>query len=254
MTLGLTMRRFRFAALAIAAALAGVAVEQAAAAPIYNWTGFYLGLNGGYGWGSGSTDFCYANFGCPFTNLSSSTSPNPKGGVFGLQGGYNYQLNATWLVGIEADIDYAHINGSSGSIAPDGAFLQTAEQDIKWLGTVRARLGALPMDRLLAFATGGVAFGEVSESSADGAAPPFAFCAPINSCGSGSASGTNVGWTVGAGAEYALPGNFTLKAEYLYVDLGHKSVTYPVTLSTVLINANGAFRANIARLGVNYRF
>ena len=153
-------------------------------APLYNWTGFYVGINGGGGWGE-------SNFTAPFATGDFDLSGWLAGGTVG----YNWQANRA-VFGLEADIDWSNIDGSAAC----GGTTCTTEN--KWLGTVRGRLG-YAMGRYMPYVTGGLAFGEVKTTVA----------------GTGSRSSTETGWTVGGGLEAALAGNWTGKVEYLYVDL-----------------------------------
>lgn len=154
-------------------------------APYYNWTGGYIGINGGGAWGRSS-------FGAPFA----SNSYNLSGGVLGATLGYNFQAGAlVW--GIEGDLDWSNIRGSG----PCG--LTTCETRNGWLGTVRGRVG-YAADRFMPYVTGGLAVGDIR----------------TNITGVGSANTTKAGWTLGAGVEWALWQNWTAKVEYLYVDLG----------------------------------
>ena len=134
--------------------------------PLYNWTGFYVGINGGYGWGTSS-------FSAPFTTGSFDTS----GGLVGGTLGYNWQSGQV-VFGLEGDLDWTSIRGSS----PCGA--SSCETRNDWLGTVRGRLG-YAFDRFMPYVTGGAAFGNIKTSIA----------------GFGSSSDTNIGWTLGAGIE-----------------------------------------------------
>jgi outer membrane immunogenic protein len=154
-------------------------------APVYNWTGLYVGINGGYGWGT-------ADFSSPFTPGSFDTS----GGLVGGTIGYNYQVGQA-VFGIEADVAASWIQGDTlcGGLS--------CEARNTWLGTVRGRLG-YAFDRFLPYVTGGAAFGDIETSVS----------------GFGSARETKLGWTVGAGIEAAINGPWTAKLEYLYVDLG----------------------------------
>jgi outer membrane immunogenic protein len=154
--------------------------------PVFNWTGFYAGINGGYGWG-GSTSFS-----TPFPSSSFDTS----GGLVGGTLGYNYQMNQI-VFGIEGDIDASWIKGSG---ICGGLPCQTKNS---WLGTARGRVG-YAFDRFMPYVTGGLAVGDVKNT-----------ITPI-----GSASDTRVGWTVGGGLEANLWGPWSAKVEYLYVDLG----------------------------------
>ena len=178
----------------------------------FDWTGFYVGVNGGYGWGTSRYDFGAAGI----------NRFNVNGGLVGGTIGYNYQFGQT-VLGIEGDIDWADINGSAACVA---GLCQTK---VDWLSTVRGRLG-YAIDRFMPFVTAGAAFGDVK----------------ANIPGLGSQSNTQAGWTVGGGAEYAFAPNWTVKAEYLYVDLGKFNCN--------TCGANVKFNENIVRAGLNYKF
>jgi outer membrane immunogenic protein len=124
------------------------------------------------------------------------------------------------------------------------------EQDINWFGTLRGRVGILPTERLLLFAAGGLAYGGVAVSSISLAVGGNCI---TSSCGTGSASATRTGPTVGGGFEYAWSNYATFKAEYLYVDLGTLSVTYPITLAVSKATTTSTFAANIVRVGLNIK-
>lgn len=184
-------------------------------APAYaNWTGFYIGLNAGYGFGKSNWDL-------------PAVSPSPKGFVGGGTIGYNLQTGL-WLWGLEGDIDYSGMKGSADG--PGGSY----ETKNSWLGTGRGRIGYAGWNNFLPFITGGAAFGDVKATAPNGA----------------SASKTKVGWTVGGGLEYAMWSNWSIKAEYLYVDLGK----FDAGSSFGVGSDNVSFKANIVRAGVNYRF
>src|ERR1700722_9739543 len=130
----------------------------------YNWTGFYIGVNGGGGFGRSTWD---------------STAPfNISGGLAGGTLGYNYQIGPA-VLGVEGDIDWADIKGTTNSACLFGC--KTSDH---WLSTVRGRLG-YAADRFMPFISGGAAFGDIKTST-----PGFA-----------GATQTNVGWTLGAGLE-----------------------------------------------------
>ncbi|MGA8493925.1 MAG: outer membrane protein [Xanthobacteraceae bacterium] len=184
------------------------------AIPVYNWTGFYIGINGGGGFGRSQWD--------------STGSFDISGGLVGGTVGYNYQFGQG-VVGIEGDIDWADINGTTNTFCAFGC--KTSDH---WLSTVRGRLG-YAADRFMPFVTGGAAFGDIRAST-----PGFA-----------GGNNTNAGWTVGAGLEFAIAGNWTAKAEYLYVDLGKFNCGISCG---ALVTDNVSFTTNIVRAGVNYRF
>ena len=144
---------------------------------------------------------------------------------------------------------------------------------MQWFGTLRARLGFLPTNTLLLYATGGLAYGKVDESANVGLAPGlsnstgnFGFtyaCGGIygsSTCFAGSNSRTSAGWTAGAGAEYEFIRNLTLKFEYLYVNLGGntfaiRAVNFAGGSTPSFLNVRlGDTAFNLARVGVNYRF
>jgi outer membrane immunogenic protein len=151
--------------------------------PLYNWSGFYAGINGGGGWGSSSWD--------------SAGDVDVSGGVIGGTLGVNYQVNQA-VFGLEGDLDWSNLKGTTTTNCALGC-----ETRNDWLGTVRGRAG-FAFDRFLPYFTGGVAFGNVKAST-----PGFP-----------GGSETKAGWTLGAGLEFAVAGNITAKVEYLHVDLG----------------------------------
>jgi len=183
--------------------------------PVYNWTGFYFGINGGGAFGSSAWD--------------RTGSRDISGGLVGAQLGYNRQIGQA-VFGVEGDIDLADIDGSTTNLCP--ASCKTSDS---WLSTVRGRLG-YAADRFMPFVTGGVAFGNVQASTA----------------GFPQASADRTGWTIGGGLEAALGGPWTAKAEYLYVDLG--SFNCGLNCGGGLVSDNVSFHTNILRAGVNYRF
>jgi outer membrane immunogenic protein len=205
----------------------------------YNWSGFYVGANVGYGWGDGKTgtvdfyDTAYAG-----SILGHSTDMN--GVIGGGQIGYNQQFGNT-VFGLEADFSGTGMKGS----VTDPVNGYTATSSIDWLSTVRGRLG-LSFDRSLVYMTGGVAIGRVANKLDD------VYGATIVST---TSTATHVGWTIGAGIETALSQNWSVRAEYLYVDLGseaHNHYEAPVGWSR--ISYESSVTASIARVGINYKF
>lgn len=189
-------------------------------ADTFSWTGGYIGLNAGYAGGKNKLS----------TDVGVSAKDNSSGFIGGVQAGYNWQFDRT-IVGIETDFQGsgvksdAEVNFSGNTVG--------AEAKINWFGTTRARLGYTPVDRFMVYATGGVAYGKVKASLGDY-----------------SQSDTKVGYTVGAGAEYAVTNNVTLKTEYLYTDLGK------LKLDNVDGVRFGEVKApfHTVRVGVNYKF
>jgi outer membrane immunogenic protein len=221
------MKRFLLAGLgllALAAAIPAQAADlprgmpykaPAAYAPMYNWTGFYLGIQGGGGWGDSD-----------WNGLAVGNSPG--GGMIGGTVGYNWQgIGSPWVFGLEGDIAWTNIKDSVAC----GAF--SCETKNNWFGTARGRVG-YAWDRWMPYVTGGVAFGDID----------------ANRTGFAGSSDTNAGWTVGAGIEGVIAGNWTAKLEYLYADIGDTTCS-AASCGTA---TNVDLSMNIVRAGVNYRF
>lgn len=240
------------------------AADMPVKAPVYkapvmavppSWTGWYAGLNAGYGWGSESNTFNFdPPVAAPFDNVSYSDKLN--GFIGGGQIGYNYQITPnSWVAGIEADVQYTDFKGSDSNSGLATANLRVStpwtynqDQRLNWLATLRGRLGWTPGDHtFLFYATGGLAVGGVKASDT------FTFGPDV---WAGSASATKVGWTFGGGVEARLMDNWSAKFEYLYYDLGHLTVNgTPVNLVTAFTNTTDfAFHGNIIRVGLNKKF
>lgn len=210
--------------------------------PAYSWTGFYLGLNGGYGFGTSNWTVATVGAGAPPPVVGATTGRfSPSGFLLGGQIGANYQVGA-FVLGAEADLDWSTLKGNAAAGcalgAPASLTCQTAQS---WLGTGRGRAG-IAADRVLFFLTGGVAYGNEKLTPMPG------FTDTI----------TRVGWTGGAGVEVAFAQNWTAKVEYLYVNLGTGQCTTACIASTgappALTSANVTLTENLVRLGVNYKF
>jgi outer membrane immunogenic protein len=262
--------------IAIAAVLttSAMAADLAVKAPpmvppvVYNWTGFYIGGNVGYSWGRSSDTSTLTN--TAGTGLFAGTDKADLNGVIGGgQIGYNWQMQ-NWLVGLEADIQGSGERGSHYYNCPTGvctpsttlggplalviivpgvAVPFSVAQRIDWFGTVRGRVGFLATPNVLFYGTGGLAYGGVNTTESIGGPPPAGF----------ANTDTRVGWTVGAGVEGVISGNWTAKLEYLHVDLGTTSGSF---LTPIAANPAGFISSNysshitddIVRVGVNYRF
>jgi outer membrane immunogenic protein len=189
--------------------------------------------------------------------LALSNSLHPRGGLGGVQGGYNLQTGP-WVVGFVADFDYRRARGKMSPAVLDifgDSLTYSTNQD--WFGTVRGRIGISPTNSWLLYATGGLAYGKVDHSITQTDAT---IGGPVPRSFSGGA--TKAGWTVGGGAEYALSKNWSIGAEYLYVDLGSDTVaTGPngAAIAGVPIGAFPSTRASfkdtssIARLTLSYK-
>ncbi len=203
------------AALIVASVGGASAADLAVKAPVYkapppvilsDWAGFYIGVNGGYGWGDFKND---AGF-----------SDKPKGGLFGGHAGYNWQYGSV-VAGVEVDFDGADIKETKPASIGVGiaAVPGTVSAKFDELATARARLGYLVLPNLLAYGTAGPGWGhsEVDAVTANGAS---------------NVGATNFGWTAGAGLEYKFYGNFTARAEYLHYDFAKQDLNR-TTIDTV---------------------
>ncbi len=291
---GLSMRALTSAiAVSAFAAIAGISAASAAdlaarpytKAPVivepgYNWSGFYIGGNVGYSWGRERTDGTLAGTqsvsvfrtgpppfllpGFPVTTALATQSligrADMNGVIGGGQIGYNWQASR-WLFGLEADFQGSdeRVTADVCTVAgcPLGSSVLTANYKLDWFGTARGRVGFLATDRVLLYATGGLAYGHLAAN------------APLVPLSWGS---TRAGWTVGAGAEAAIDRNWSVKVEYLYMDLGNigssgatattatNALNTPsqglntVTTTTLTSAFTTKFTDNIVRVGVNYRW
>lgn len=228
------MRALAFAALAglmTSTAMAADLTQEpvpVAAPEAFNWTGFYAGVHGGYGWGKTEGEY-----------FAPVEAPKPDGFFGGGQVGYNVEFSNRVVLGVEADAAFADL---SDATVYDSFYSLGYEARVDSFGTVRARAG-YAVDRLLPYVTGGFAWANTKLDS------QFTLGAPVDLESHGSDSQTFTGWTVGAGFEYAFTGNVTAKVEYLYADLGSKDFhlgevgPFPIDL-----------KMQTAKLGLNYRF
>lgn len=234
--------------------------EPAAAA--YNWSGFYIGVNGGYGGGDFEHPFrvdgeTETDGGAEFITriLDGSLDFTAGGFVGGAQAGYNFQHGA-FVFGVEADIQASSMKGEvSGNLTiPAGVLGGNPEingdaeigTELDYFGTVRARLGYVPVERLLVYATGGFAYGRTESYinvSANG-----------GSIVDESIKNDRMGWTVGGGAEYAFTNNWSIKSEYLYTDLGSEEILGGDITESISGSLDSDVAFHTVRVGLNYKF
>lgn len=251
--------------------------------PGYNWTGFYVGLNGGYSWGRANTTISGVSPLAPLFPVGAFApfSRDVNGGIAGGQAGYNWQVDRKWVLGLEGDIQWSGERSSSslslvgpryfsnaigipvGPAGPDfnSIITQTlnVSHELSWFATFRGRVGWLADPQTLLYATGGLAVGEFRYSGqtttsiqvfGPGGAGLVPQGAPLVFAGAAaSSSDTRVGWTVGAGIERKFTPNWSLKAEYLYMDFGSRTF-----FSGTLNEARVSFHDQVARVGINYQF
>jgi len=195
--------------------------DYIAPVPVFTWTGFYLGLNAGYGWGA-------------FTNGSEQLLGKPSGFVGGITGGFNYQAAQNFVLGLEGDWDLSAVSDSRQ--LPFFGF--NGGGKLTSIATIRGRAG-FAADRALIYLTGGLAMGSISANVSDWRAVPFF----------SSASTFSAGWALGAGLEYAFTDHVSAKAEYMFTSLGTKEL---FTWSPDWLRVGN--NLSQVRAGVNYRF
>jgi len=207
-----------FAASGATAADAVIEEPPAVDVPVFTWTGFYVGIQGGYVWTNLDVD--PGGFGIDDLN----------GGLFGGYVGYNWQYGA-WVFGAEGDFNGVW-NDQTFAIAGPPPF--TVDIGTDWLASIRARAG-YSFDRTLIFATGGVAFTQASADANFGGGLTF------------SGDETFTGWTIGGGMEYAFTDNWLGRVEYRYYGFPDKDIDGAgglgeVSLNTQTITAGIAYK------------
>jgi outer membrane immunogenic protein len=233
------MRRFQCALLATVAVVGLASIASAADMPMkaapasmpvtHNWTGCYVGAEGGATWGRTQLyDLLLA---------SDLTSPfNMSGGLVGGTVGCNWQFNSNWVMGIEDDLSWTNNSGTATDLA-----VATTSNNLKenWIDTLRGRFG-YAWGNWFVYGTAGAAF-VGTKLTVTGVAGTF------------SQSQTITGWTAGGGVEAAINTNWSAKAEYLYIGLGDQNFTSmpspPIDPRRVL-NLN----SQLVRVGLNYKF
>ncbi|HUI95830.1 MAG TPA: outer membrane protein [Xanthobacteraceae bacterium] len=227
--------------------------------PLYNWTGFYVGVNVGGSWGHQDVTGSGSNI---LGSFITTNSTHIDGVIGGGQIGYNWQgMGSPWVFGLEADIQGSGQKGDGALSAPGGIIVinlapniivppssLTYEDKLDWFGTVRGRIGYAVGDqgRWLPYITGGLAYGEskLNGNASLGGANTLTSVAF-------SQSKTDVGWTVGAGIEWAFWDKWSAKLEYLYMDLGDSST---IALTPAATLTTGRMTDNIVRVGANLHF
>jgi outer membrane immunogenic protein len=237
-------------------------VYKAPPLAVYGWTGWYVGVNGGYAWDNStgnlnafSTTPAVNNFGPAVAagGTPSFLGAKHEGGFGGAQVGYNWLTNNSWLLGAEADIQGASIGQTSTIVFPGGGGIvpsvSTGRDHLDWFGTVRGRLGFVT-NSVLFYGTGGFAYGGVRTSVTN------LFTPATSGTFTGSSSDTRVGWAAGAGVEWGFAPNWSVKGEYLHVDLGSSNTTIfdPVNFPGAFATYRFHHELDTVRVGVNYHF
>src|SRR5208337_2174620 len=220
-------------------------------APIFTWTGIYVGGQIGYAWTSGNNQFTgFDPFFDSGTFLTTSIGGTPSGVIGGANVGYNLQVNQ-WVIGLEGSVDGTSLSNTSAAFFPDGTTI-TAHSTADIQGSIRGKLGIV-WDRALIYATGGVAFGcfntNVSIANTGFLNGGFPFFA------NGSVSSTRVGWTVGGGLQYAVTNNWSVFAEYRYTNWGSiNENNFGLLTGGEFFNGNRRINQNQVQVGFSYKF
>lgn len=231
---------------------AAQAADVEAPPAMYDWSGFYIGASAGWNWVDPDAEYDCDNFGPACFSLGGNSPEdadlNDDGVILGGTLGANFQSDI-WVFGVEGDFSWTDIDGSDSDTSSIPGFDFAADFDMDWFASVRARLG-IASDNLLFYITGGLAIADVSVSTSEVATAG----GPDNF--QGSESETQLGWIVGAGAEYGATENVSVKLEALYYDLGSvdAEATDPVTFPTFSYNIDTDITGWIARAGINFRF
>jgi outer membrane immunogenic protein len=220
-------------------------------APAFDWTGFHVGVVGGYAVDGNDARYSYRNIPSPGAvpllptkaDLTSE-SANVGGAV-----GYDRQMNGL-VLGLEGDMSWMGLGDHDTSIVPHVPMIVPhitfkTDSQMEWLSTIRGRIG-IPFDHVLVYGTGGLALADTSMKTS----------VIIQSEGSlvGSTDDTKVGWTAGGGAELAVADHLTLKAEALYFDLGDVSLNATNPQTTISAGVEKKITGVIARGGIGYKF
>jgi len=242
--MGVHIMRIRIAAVVVA--LLGSAANVAVASDqTTDWSGAFVGLHGGYGWGS-----------IHDVNNPAAVEQDIDGGFGGVQIGYNHQFSSNIVLGVEADASFGDIGNSYDGRDKSQYNSYYTEDKVEAFGTLRARLGYAAYG-FLPYVTGGLAWG----SSEHMLGCDRARVALTNGCAANGGeiettkSDTSVGWVIGGGLEYAFTDSWSIRGEYLFHDLGKNEVTlrdpnYPASISDRKFDTH----FSTVRVGVNYLF
>lgn len=224
-------------------------------AAAYDWTGFYVGVSAGYANSHDSAAITGTNAAGAAVvaagAVPASFKTEPHGWAYGATLGWNFQTGGL-VSGIEADFQFADVKGTASQTLAVGPFTpvssSTAEMD--WFGTIRARFGFLITDRILLYGTGGGVYANVSSATS------ATLSGPVTGAAIGRVDENHFGWTVGGGVEAALGHGWSIKGEYLYLNLGDVNVPFSGSVGPVAFSFNSKqdLDFHLARFGINYRF
>ena len=234
-------------------------VKAPIAVPVtQSWYGSYIGINGGYAWGSNAVEFGPDAFYAPLllgAGIPGSLAPKAQGFLGGITYGSNYQFNSI-VIGLDSDFDFSNIKASQtlNGVVTGVPFTTSASHEIKWFSTTRVRAGFVLADHWLLYGTGGLATARV-DASAGNTLNIAGLCAvTAGGCPLGAASKTMWGYAAGAGVEYAS-GPWQFRVEYLHYDLGTLNFAMRDFVAPLnVINASVHERGDMVRGAITYRF
>jgi outer membrane immunogenic protein len=209
-----------------------------------SWSGGYIGVIGGYGWGNADASYDVTSGGLPFGSFDASM--NLDGMLLGGQIGYDFDLGNNFVVGVAGDAAWSDVSGpkecAQGTClgGPTDSF---GKVDFGFFSTLRARAG-ITTGNMLFYATGGLAVADVKATITNVDFPGD----------TQSDSNTQFGWVIGAGAEFKVTENMSLGAEYLYADLGNKKFNIVGSTGNFQANTKVDLNTSIIRASFNYRF
>jgi outer membrane immunogenic protein len=204
--------------------------------PVFSWTGFYVGVQGGYSWTRDFDDEKLTATGAP-SDYTPGSAASPDGTRIGGYLGYNWQVSSL-VLGLEADGEFANAKDST-TFSNTGSPPDFYETTIRSQGALRGRVG-FAFDRLLLYATGGVALADIKEHDEVGATGESA-----------DNSTTRSGWTVGSGLDFMVTNKLIGRIEYRYADFGTFSYT-PVVFPD--FTENHSITENTIYVGLAYKF
>lgn len=240
---------------------ADMPVKSQMSAVSHTWSGWYFGANAGYAFSSSDTNIAGLDPGgvARLALVPASLGESRSGFLGGLQFGANVQ-SGNIVYGFEADFDVADVKGrASSSISPQGfapvAFVTSSDTRLDWLGTFRGRMGVAAFERSLFYATGGLAYGQATNSVNIVEINNGACTLNANLCASSSSQKWMAGWTAGAGWEWAFEKKWSAKLEYLYYDLGKlENRLTPVSgIVGITFGSSTKVSGSVVRFGVNYK-
>jgi len=217
-----------------------------------SWTGFYVGVHAGYSWGRWDGDLTFDPGTGPIEVFDPSHRKiDANGWLAGGQIGFNYQVNS-FVFGLEADASWTNLKGNGSFNTIPGDVNWAVENRLDWFGTVRGRAG-FAVNNFLFYGTGGLAFGQTKSNLVVTNIIP---CCLVTA--TASADENHIGWSAGGGVEWMYSRNWSVKAEYLYVDLGSADYRFVGTTFIGTPHTTDSFPADLTfhtvRVGVNYRF